>query len=109
MPVTVGVSLEEDGVRGVLQGISGDGKGLGEVWEVEDGTRQEELLEFIKGLLTSGSPIPTIVFLGEVKEGAGDSRVVRYKPTVEIGKAQEGSYVLNFGRGWPSGDTVTLD
>ena len=37
MPITVGVGLEEDDIRGILGGISGDGKGFGEVGEVEDG------------------------------------------------------------------------
>ena len=47
-----------------------------------------------------------IVFLSEVKEGAGNCGVVGYEPTVEIGKAKEGSYVLDFDGGWPGGDAV---
>ena len=66
MPIAVGVCLEENGARGVLRGIGGNGEGFGEVREMEDGTRQEELLKLIEGLLTSGSPVPAIVFLGEV-------------------------------------------
>ena len=56
---------------------------------MEDGARQEELLQLVEGLLTSGGPIPAIVFLGEIQEGAGDSGVVGYEPTVEVGKAKE--------------------
>ena len=37
MPVTVGVGLEEDSARGILRGVDGNGKGFGEVREVEDG------------------------------------------------------------------------
>ena len=35
MPVTVGVSLKEDGARHILGGVGGDGKGFGEVGKVE--------------------------------------------------------------------------
>ena len=38
VPITVSVSLEENSTRGIFRGISGDGKGLGEVREVEDGS-----------------------------------------------------------------------
>ena len=34
MPVAVGVGLEEDGARGILRGVSGDGEGFGEVREM---------------------------------------------------------------------------
>ena len=64
MPIAIGVSLEEDSTGGVLRSIGGDGKGFGKVWEVENGTREEELLELIKGLLTSRGLVPAIVFLG---------------------------------------------
>ena len=66
MPVTIGVSLEEDGVRGILKGVSGDGERFGEVQEVKDRAREKELFQLIKGTLTGGSPIPVIVFLGEI-------------------------------------------
>ena len=36
VPVTVYIGLEEDGTRGIFRGICGDGKGFGEVREVED-------------------------------------------------------------------------
>ena len=39
MPITIGVSLEENGTRGVFRGIGGNGKGLSKVREVEDGVR----------------------------------------------------------------------
>ena len=89
MPIAIGVGLEEDGARGILGGISGDGEGLGEVGEMEDGAREKEFLKFIEGLLTSGSPIPVIVFLGEVEEGAGDCGVVGDEPMIEVSKAEE--------------------
>ena len=66
VPVVIRIGLEEDGARGILGGVGDDSEGLGEVGEVEDGARQEELLQLVKGLLTSGGPIPAIVFLGEI-------------------------------------------
>ena len=76
---------------------------------MEDGAREEELFELIKGLLTSRGPIPVIVFLGEIKEGAGNCRVVGDEPTIEIDKVKEGSYILDFGWGGPGGDAIELD
>ena len=42
-----------------------------------------------------------MVFLCEIQEGAGDCRIVRDELMVEVGKAKEGLYILNFGGGWP--------
>ena len=28
---------------------------------------------------------------------------------IEVGKAEEGSYILDFGRGWPGGDAIELN
>ena len=36
----------------------------------------------------------------------GNSGIVGYEPTVEVGKAQEGPYILDFGGGWPGGDAI---
>ena len=36
-----------------------------------------------------------IVLLSKVKEGAGNSGIVRDKPMIEIGKAEEGLYFLD--------------
>ena len=38
----------------------------------------------------------------------GNSRVVRDELMVEVGKAKEGLYVLDFGRGWPGCDAIKL-
>ena len=54
-------------------------------------------------------PVPLVIFLGEVKEGVGDSGVVGDELMVEVGKAKERSYVFDFSEGWPSGNTVKLD
>ena len=89
MPITVRIGLEKNSTQGVFQGISGNGKGFGEILEVEDRARKEELFQLIKGLLTSRSPIPVIVFLCEVQERAGDHGVVRDKLMIEIDKAKE--------------------
>ena len=64
VPIAISVSLEENSARGVFRGIGGDGKGFGEVGKVEDRSRQEEFLQVVEGLLTSGGPVPVIVFLG---------------------------------------------
>ena len=37
VPVTVGIGLKEDGAKGILRGVGGDGEGFCKVWEVEDG------------------------------------------------------------------------
>ena len=71
--------------------------------------REEKLLELVKGLLISGSPIPAVVFLGEVEEGAGNCGVVGDELTIEVSETKEGSYILDFGRGWPGGNSIKLD
>ena len=60
-------------------------------------------------MLTSGSPIPAVVLFGEVKEGAGDSGIVGDEPTIDIGKAEEGLYILDFHRGRPGGDAIEFN
>ena len=97
--VTVGISLEEDGARSVLSSISGDGERFGEVREMSDGVWQEEFLQQVKGLLTGGGPIPTIILFCEVEEGVSDSGVVGDEPAIEAGEAKEGVYLLDFGGG----------
>ena len=66
MPVAVGVGLEEDSIGGILGGISGNGKGLREVQEVQNRAREEELFQLIKRSLTGRGPIPTVVLLGKI-------------------------------------------
>ena len=51
--------------------------------------REEELFKLVKRLLTSGGPIPVIVFLCEVKEGIGNGGVVRDESLVEVGEVKE--------------------
>ena len=87
MLIAIIISLEKNSAQGIFQSISGDGKGFREIWEVEDRTGEEELFQLIKGLLTGGGPVSVIVFLCEVKEGAGDGGVVRDESMVEISKA----------------------
>ena len=43
MPVAIQAGLEEDSTRGILQGVCSNGKGFGEIREVEDRAREEEL------------------------------------------------------------------
>ena len=47
-----------------------------------------------------------IILLCEVKEWVSDSGVVKDKLMVEVGKAKEGTYFLDFGGGWPGGNAV---
>ena len=86
VPVAIRVGLEEDGTRRVFGSVRGDGEGSREVGEVQDGFREEEAFEGIKGGLTRRGPIPREVFLGEVKEGAGDVGVVGDEPSVKVGE-----------------------
>ena len=50
-----------------------------------------------------------VIFLGEVEEGVGDSGIVGDEPTVEVGKAKEGSDVFDPGWGWLGSDAIELD
>ena len=109
MPVTVGVSLEEDSARHILRSIGGDGEGGGEVREVKDRLREEKAFQGIEGRLTQGEPIPGEVLLGEINKGTGNIGVVRDKVSVEIGEAEEGANVLYLGRGRPTHNTVEFD
>ena len=47
-----------------------------------------------------------VVFLGEVEEGVSNSGIVWDKATIEVGKAKEGSYIFDFGRGGPAGNSI---
>ena len=109
MPVTIGVCLEEDGTRGVFEGVSCDGEGGGKVWEVENWFQQEEGFEGVKGGLAGRRPVPREVFLGEVNERSGDIGVVWNELSVEIGKAKEGSDIFNLFGGWPTSNPIQLD
>ena len=109
MPVTVGISLEEDGSGGIFGGVSCNGERGGEVGEVKDWFQQEEGLKGIKRVLTSGGPISREVFLGEVDEGLGDVGVVRDERSLKVGKAKKGCNIFDFFRGWPTGNAIQLD
>ena len=39
----------------------------------------------------------------------GDCGIVRDKPTVEVGEAKEGLYILDFNWGWPGSDSIQFD
>ena len=71
--------------------------------------REEELFELIKGLLTSGGPVPVVVLLHEVKERAGDSGIVRNKLTVKVSKAKKGLHILDLCWSQPSSNAVEFD
>ena len=49
------------------------------------------------------------VFLDKVEEGAGNSGIVGDELTIEIGKAKERTYILDFGWGQPGGHSIKFD
>ena len=49
-----------------------------------------------------------MVLLGEVKEGAGNSGVVRDEAAIEVGKAKEGAHFPDLSGGRPAGDSIKL-
>ena len=47
-----------------------------------------------------------IVLFGEVEQGAGNFGVVGDELMIEVGKAKEGPYILDFSGGWPGSNAV---
>ena len=66
VPVTVGVGLKEYSSRGVLGCIGGDGKGGGEVGELEDWLGSERPFKGGEGGVTRFIPFPGMRFLCEI-------------------------------------------
>ena len=58
--------------------------------------------------MVSRGPVSTVVFLCEVKEESDNGGVVGDELTIEVGKAKEGSYFLDFGGGWPGSNAIKL-
>ena len=50
-----------------------------------------------------------IVFLSKIKEWVGDCGVVEDKPSVEVSKAKERLYILDFGGGRPDSNAIEFD
>ena len=50
-----------------------------------------------------------IVFFSEIEQGAGNNGIVGDEPTIEVGKAKEGSYILDFGGSWLCSNAVEFD
>ena len=69
------------GLNTVREGVIGEDK---------DRCRGDQLLEFIEKGLLWGSPTPSDIFLGEVKEGAHMVREILDEPLVEIHKSDKG-------------------
>ena len=76
---------------------------------MEDGFREEEAFEGVKGRLTGGGPVPGEVLLSEVEEGASDGGVVRDESSVEIGEAKERANIFHFGWGRPTCNSVEFN
>ena len=104
--VPISIGLQEDTSRGMFGGISGNGKGVGKVGETEDWLGKEELLEMLKGGLTSRGPRPGTILLGEVKERAGNIGKVGGKSLVEVGKAHKGVDILELLEGGPQVNAI---
>ena len=109
MPVTIGVSLEEDGARCMFRGVRGNREGSGEVREVENGFGEKEAFEGVKGGLTGGEPVPGEILLGEVEERASDIGVVGNEATIEIGEAKERANIFHLSWCGPICDAIELD
>ena len=109
VPVTVGISLEEDGTRRVFRSVRGNSKGSGEVGKVKDGLGEEETFEGVEGCLTRRGPVPGEVLLGEVEERASDVGVVGDESSVEIGKAKKGANIFHLSWCGPSCDAVEFN
>ena len=109
MPISVGVSLEEDGTRCMFRCIGGNGKGGGEIREVKDGFRKEETFEGVEGGLTGGGPIPRGVLLSEVEERVSDVGVIRNETLIEIGEAKERANIFHLGWGRPTCDPIEFN
>ena len=108
VPISVGISLEKDGTGHVFGGVSGDGEGSGEIREAKDGFCEEEAFEGIEGGLARRGPIPREVFLGEIKERAGDIGIIGDESSVETGEAKERANIFHLGWSWPTCDAVEL-
>ena len=76
---------------------------------MEDWAREEEPFKLIKGLLASRGPIPSVILLRKVKQRADNGGVVRNEPLVEVGKAKEGLYILDFGGGRPGSNAIKFN
>ena len=109
MPVTVRVSLEENGTGCIFRHVSGNGERGGEVGEMENGFREEETFKGVKRGLARGGPVPGKVLLGEIKKGSSDVGVVGDKASVEIGKAKERVDIFYLGWGGPTCDSVEFN
>ena len=90
-------------------GVSGNGKGDGEVGEVKDGFGEEEAFKGVEGGLTCGGPVPREVFLGEIEEGTSDIGVVGDETSVEVGEAKERADIFHLGWCGPACDTIELN
>ena len=67
------------------------------------------MFQVIEGCLYFGGPISLVVFLSKGKVGVGHGGVVWDEAVVEVGKAQEGLYFLDFGRSGPAGNSIKFD
>ena len=109
MPITVGVGLKENGARRVFRGISGNREGGGEVRKAKDGFGEEKTFEGVEGGLARRGPVPREVFLGEIKERAGDIGIIGDESSVEVGEAKERANVFHLGWGWPTCNAVEFN
>ena len=109
MPITVGIGLEEDSTRCVFRCICGNGEGGGEVGEVKDGFRKEEVFEGVERRLTGGGPIPREVLLSEVKERVSDVGVVRDESSVEVSETKERANVFHLSWCRPTCNAIEFD
>src|SRR5258708_39641009 len=80
--------------------------GLG--WEGEDWGRGDSPFQGIESLSFSQAPDPSLGFVGEGIEGAGNIREVMDELLVEVYKAKEGLDLLYLHQGRPFCDSADL-
>src|SRR5258708_14851925 len=80
--------------------------GLG--WEGEDWGRGDSSFQGIKSRLFSQAPEPSLGFVGEGIEGAGDIGEVADELPIEVHKAKEGLDLLCLCQGRPFHDSADL-
>ena len=109
MPFPIRVGLKEDGARCVFRSVSSNGEGGRKVGKMKDRFGEKEAFQSVKGRLAGGRPDPGQGFLDEVDQGVSDIGVIGDEPLVEVGKAQEGAYILDFSWGKPACNAIEFD
>ena len=90
-----------DSSGGCIRGVSLDMVGVGVIREYKNRCRGDQLLEFVERGLLRFSPLPSDIFLSEVKEGMRMVREVLDEPSVEVYESDKGLDFPFLPRLWP--------